>query len=96
MNSFGNYQKVYDAKGIMCRNGTRSNKRIKMIKWNRIAERRVLDIGCNAGLLSLHSARIGAKYVLGIDLDECIKTASDMARNENLTNVEFKKMDIIL
>lgn len=34
---------------------------------NSLAGKRVLDLGCNAGFWSLHAARAGCDYVLGID-----------------------------
>ncbi len=48
----------------------------------------VVDVGCGSGILSIISAKLGAKKVIGIDSDE---VAVDVARkNINLNNVEQK------
>ncbi|KAF6030362.1 METTL5 [Bugula neritina] len=53
--------------------------------------RRVADIGCGSGRLSIGSAMLGAGYVLGIDIDE---DALDICYN-NLTDLEISTVDML-
>ena len=47
---------------------------------------RVLDVGTGSGILSIASAKLGAQYVLGLDIDELVmKTAIE---NVSINNVE--------
>jgi len=89
-----NYQKVFDNDGNIVTNGARSNKRLSMIKWKPLFEgKRVLDIGCNSGMLSLAAKEAGAEYVLGIDAKPVIQVAQEMAKRRNL-DVDFRAMDM--
>lgn len=88
-----NYQKVYDAAGGVLTGGARSNKRLRMINWNVFKDKRVLDIGCNSGMLSLHAKKMGAVYVLGVDAKPVIQVAQKMAAERNL-DVDFRSMDM--
>lgn len=55
-----------------------------------------LDIGCGSGILSIIAAKLGAKKVLGIDIDElAIKVSKENARINNVDNIEFLKGDLI-
>lgn len=68
----------------------------------------VFDIGCGSGILSIVAAKLGAKKVTAIDLDEvCIKTSLENVRNNdtediidvvhgNLLDVIDGKADIIV
>jgi 2-polyprenyl-3-methyl-5-hydroxy-6-metoxy-1,4-benzoquinol methylase len=56
---------------------------------------KVLDLGCNNGILSLYMANLGCE-VLGIDLaNNAIKSANRNKDYHNLNNAEFKSMDFI-
>lgn len=57
-----------------------------------IAGKEILDFGCGAGYQSIALAKNGAKYVLGIEIDQsAIKHSSDLARKFSLEEkVEFK------
>ena len=55
--------------------------------------KRVIDVGCNAGGFSVEAARLGAEYVLGLDVaDRYLDQANFIIRALDLKQVEFKKM----
>ncbi|MBS1536374.1 MAG: class I SAM-dependent rRNA methyltransferase [Bacteroidetes bacterium] len=60
-----------------------------------ISNLRVLDCFCNQGGFALNAGIGGAKEVLGIDSSEsAIKSATQNAVLNNLTNVQFQKADV--
>ncbi|TCO80052.1 50S ribosomal protein L11 methyltransferase [Marinisporobacter balticus] len=64
-------------------------------------EHEVFDIGCGSGILSVAAAKLGAKKVIGVDLDEVAVTASkrNVLENGVDTKVEIKHgnlMDVII
>ncbi|QEK12368.1 50S ribosomal protein L11 methyltransferase [Crassaminicella thermophila] len=68
----------------------------KYIKENHV----VFDIGCGSGILSIVSSKLGAKKVIGVDLDEVAVEASkrNVVENGVDDNVEIKHgnlMDVI-
>jgi len=88
-----NYQKVYDNDGHELSGGARTNKRLSMIKWDVFKGKRVLDIGCNSGMLSFAAKNAGASYVLGIDAKPVIKVAQEAAVRRGI-DIDFKAMDM--
>lgn len=57
--------------------------------------KRVLDLGCGSGWLSIFLARAGFE-VLGVDIAEhAIELARQWAAQENLTNAKFEAADIV-
>jgi len=47
----------------------------------------VLDAGCGSGILSLVAARLGARHVLALDIDEnCVRVAAENARTNGLSD----------
>ena len=51
-------------------------------KYQDIADRTILDLGCGAGILAIGAALLGGKEPFGIDINkESIKTARENARN---------------
>jgi len=87
-----NYQKVY-MDGQPISGGARSDRRLRMIKWDSFKGRRVLDIGCNSGMLSIAAKKAGATYVLGIDAKPVVQVAQEMAKKENL-DIDFRSMNM--
>ncbi len=73
-------------------------------KWARIKptledinvnDKSVLDLGCSDGYFSFESSKIGAKHVLGIDLDPLrIKRAKFIKDVHNVKNVHFETMSV--
>lgn len=59
----------------------------------RMSGLRVLDIGCNAGLYALEMSRLGAKEVVGLDLDvrkaEFVRDWFASDRNVDFSNIRF-------
>lgn len=56
---------------------------------------RVLDLACSSGGFSVEASRLGADYVLGIDVvDRYIQQAEFIKAALEIQNVEFKKLDI--
>lgn len=72
-----------------------------LAKWNFIVKRnlpkltnkRVLDLGCNNGIISLQLYREGAKEVIGVDRDEFIhqKTYPELPSQNIVAQAEFVK-----
>lgn len=60
-----------------------------------IENKKILDIGCNIGYLSLFCLGIGCSNVLGIDIrEEKLKIADFICKKANFYNHTFKKVDI--
>jgi SAM-dependent methyltransferase len=61
-----------------------------------VAGKRVLDLGCGSGEVSLLAARLGARRVIGIDLvPEMVETARAQAEQAGLAGVaEFRLGDV--
>jgi protein arginine N-methyltransferase 3 len=51
-----------------------------------IAGRRVLDIGCGTGILSMFAAKAGAARVIGIDCSDILYSAMDIVRENGLAD----------
>jgi len=57
--------------------------------------KRVLDVACNCGGFSVEASKLGAEYVMGIDIvDRYIEQATFVKRALGLKHVEFKVMDL--
>lgn len=58
---------------------------------------RVVDVGCGSGILSIAAGLLGAKSVLGVDIDRvAVKTAVENVRLNQLEDkVEIKKGDLL-
>lgn len=66
---YGNYRGYYAFR--LQRAGFSSDPRLGALRREWFAGRRVVDVGCNEGLVSLHVAEaLGAAAVLGVDIDE--------------------------
>lgn len=83
-----NYQRLFVDGEQVSSGGARSNKRLKMIDWSAMKDRRVLDIGCNAGMLCREAKRNGAAFVMGIERGDVINVAKRLSDEEKL-DVEF-------
>jgi len=63
-------------------------------RYGDVKGRRVLDLGCGSGILAIGAAVLGAKEVLGIDIDvESVKVAKENARLVRVV-VDFVAGDI--
>lgn len=52
----------------------------------------VLDMGCGTGVLAILAAKLGAKKVLGIDIDEwCVENSLENCRENGYPEIEIKK-----
>jgi tRNA (mo5U34)-methyltransferase len=61
-----------------------------------LAGKRVLDVACNCGGFSVHAARAGASYVLGIDIDpHYIEQANLVKEAVDLHNLDFQQLDLM-
>ena len=62
--------------------------------------RRVLDIGCGTGILSMFAARAGAARVVGVDCSEILYSAMDIVRENGLEETQLpdgdQKFDLIV
>jgi putative methylase len=64
---------------------------------NDIVDKSVLDLGCGTGRLALGASFLGAKEVVGVDIDRlAIKTASENQKKACLGNVQWILGDISL
>jgi len=61
-----------------------------------ILQKNIVDLGCGTGIFSFGAAVLGAKSVLGIDIDgDSILLAKDFARNHKL-DISFLVQDVSL
>lgn len=60
-------------------------------------EKTVLDVGCGSGILSIIAAKLGAKKVVGVDIDElAVKVSNENMKINNVSgNIEFRKGDLL-
>lgn len=65
---------------------------------DRICGKRVLDMGCGTGILAIMAAKVGAKEVTGIDIDEwAYRNAMENLRNNHIQDrVEIRIGDAAL
>lgn len=58
---------------------------------------KIYDVGCGSGILSIVSAKLGAKSVCAIDLDEmCVKTSNENVKMNNVQEiVQVKKGNLL-
>lgn len=62
-----------------------------------IKGKRVLDMGCGTGILSIMAAKVNAREVTGIDIDEwAFNNAMENIRNNQLNNITIKIGDASL
>lgn len=66
---------------------------LRLMEEVHFQNRDVIDIGCGSGILSVASAKLGAKRVLGIDIDPlAVQVAHDnVAMNGDFPQVEIKE-----
>src|SRR5699024_4591 len=55
------------------------------------------DIGCGSGILSIVAAKLGAKKVIGVDLDPvCVRVSSENIKINNVEDiVDIKRGDLL-
>lgn len=62
-----------------------------------IRDKRVLDMGCGTGILSIMAAKVGAREVTGIDIDEwAYNNAMENIRNNQQNNITIRIGDASL
>ena len=79
--------------GYEIRKGTWQDARLKMIGWKYFKEKRVLDIGCAHGILSMQAKKYGASYVEGCDIKGILETAKVEANRLNL-DINFRDVNV--
>lgn len=71
-----------------------------ILRWDRIRKhvdftgKRLLDLGCNMGLLSIHAKLSGAASCLGVDAHKDILLAARLASRAFETEVEFRPLHL--
>ena len=71
-----------------------------ILRWDRIRKevdfkgKRLLELGCNMGLLSIHARLWGAAYCLGVDVDKEILRAAELASRAFGTDVVHRQLDL--
>ena len=62
-----------------------------------IKGKQVLDMGCGTGILAIMAAKVGAKQIIGIDIDEwAYNNAMENIENNHLSNITIKIGDASL
>jgi len=88
------YQTIDLKNGLTTAGKVNTNLRIKWFDQFNFKNKTVLDIGCNSGQYSLNAKKLGAKSVVGIDIDKKrIYQAKMLAKNEDL-DVKFNEASI--
>lgn len=64
------YQRIQLSNGLETPDTVDSKQRLTFLKGEQIADRTVLDIGCNSGYYRLWAKKQGAARVVGVDIDE--------------------------
>ena len=75
--------------GLAFGTGTHETTRLclRMLEDVVTPQKTVLDVGCGSGILSIASLLLGAKYAIGIDIDElAVKTAIENAKINNVSD----------
>lgn len=68
---------------------------IRLMAKLSLASKEVLDMGCGTGILGVLALKMGAKNVLGIDIDEWSKeNAEENARLNHVKHIEFRLGDV--
>lgn len=70
----------------------------KLFGEDQLANKSFLDIGCGSGLFSIAAARLGARPVLGVDVDAIsVATSKDNAAQwlDNLSPVSFRHLSVL-
>ena len=63
-------------------------------QWGDIENKIVIDLGCGTGIFAVGAAILGAKKVLGFDVDKNVITlAEEYAKTKNL-HIEFSAQDV--
>ena len=71
-----------------------------ILRWDRIRKevdfkgKRLLELGCNMGMLSIHAKLWGATYCLGVDVDKEILRAAELASRAFGTDVVHRQLDL--
>ena len=56
----------------------------------------IIDLGCGTGIFTIASSLMGAKSVVGVDIDkDSVELAREVSYNLNVDNVKFIEEDII-
>jgi putative methylase len=63
-------------------------------QWGDIENKTVVDLGCGTGIFAVGAATMGAKKVLGIDIDKNVITVAKEYGKNNSLPIKFRVMDI--
>lgn len=103
--SLGKWYYYINFNGIEVRRDLKPDKANGFSNWNNylkccmpdVRGKRILDIGCNAGIYDLEMAKMGAKEVIGLDLntDQALFTKEFFAKKQghSFDSVRFIKAD---
>jgi len=89
---FSNYQKYFQ-NGVYVGEGNRGEFRFKLIDWDLIKGRSILDLGCANGMLTIEAKRMGASRALGIDVGDWIPDVRDSVKAAGI-DAEFWQIDM--
>lgn len=71
-----------------------------ILRWERIRKsvdfkgKRLLELGCNMGLLSIHAKLSGAESCLGVDVDKDVLLAAGLAARAFGTDVDYRQYNL--
>lgn len=80
-----------DAPGLTAESQRNTASRVKAMGWtaNEFAGQTVLDVGCNAGALTIAALEHGARRGVGADLPHVAKVAAEVANWRGAWNADF-------
>jgi len=88
------YQRVPVREGLVTPGKFDSVERLKKLNLPSLAGKSVLDIGCNSGMYSFACERLGARRVVGIDLNEKRLQQARTLKEILGSQVEFRRLSL--
>lgn len=104
--SLGKWYYYFNFDGIQVRKDLRRDKTSGFKNWDnylkqylpQVKDKRILDIGCNAGIYDLQMAKGGAKEVIGVDINVSqalfVKDYYSRHLNIDFSNITYLRKDV--
>ncbi len=88
------YQSIPIRNGIVTPGLVDSTRRLRDLTLPSLAGKSVLDVGCNAGMYAFECERLGARRVVGVDIEEYSLRQARVLKELLDSRVEFRTMPL--